>query len=124
MSTSKRCLMVSLTPPPDGNVFLRLCTVTCYRCVKDNYNNNGYPEYLLMAVFGCNPSGLRCGNSPNELVHRAGPPFLDNYYCGYQYNLLKSLCIHKNHKLAAHIVMLSCSLSINCFTKNGTIEIY
>ena len=23
-------------------------------------------------------------NGPNELVHRAGPPFLDNHYRGYQ----------------------------------------
>ena len=29
-------------------------------------------------------SGSRCGNVPNKLVHRAGLPFLDNHYCGYQ----------------------------------------
>ena len=34
---------------------------------------------------GCIPSGSRYGNVPNELVHRAGPPFLDNHYHGYQY---------------------------------------
>ena len=33
---------------------------------------------------GCISSGLRYGNVPNELVHRAGPPFLDNHYRGYQ----------------------------------------
>ena len=32
------------------------------------------------SVLGCIPSGSRCGNVPNELVHRAGPPFLDNHY--------------------------------------------
>ena len=35
-------------------------------------------------VFGCTSSGSRCGNVPNELIHRAGPPFLDNHYRGYQ----------------------------------------
>ena len=33
-------------------------------------------------------SGSRRGNGPNELVHKAGPPFLDNHYCGYQYILV------------------------------------
>ena len=31
------------------------------------------------------PSGSRYGNVPNELVHRAGPPFLDNHYHCNQY---------------------------------------
>ena len=39
----------------------------------------------MPSVFGCIPSGSRYGNVPNELVHRAGPPFLDNHYCGYQF---------------------------------------
>ena len=43
----------------------------------------------MPSVFGCDPSGsmigLRCGNSPNELVHRVGPSFLVSHYCGYQY---------------------------------------
>ena len=39
----------------------------------------------MPSVFGCIPSGSRCGNGPNELVHRAGPLFLDNHYRGYQY---------------------------------------
>ena len=39
----------------------------------------------MPSVFGYIPSGSRCGNVPNELVHRAGPPFLDNHYRGYQY---------------------------------------
>ena len=30
------------------------------------------------------PSGSRYGNGPNELVHRAGAPFLDNHYRSYQ----------------------------------------
>ena len=39
----------------------------------------------MPSVLGYIPSGSRCGNVPNELVHRAGPPFLDNHYRGYQY---------------------------------------
>ena len=33
------------------------------------------------SVLSCIPSGLRCSNVPNELVHRAEPPSLDNHYC-------------------------------------------
>ena len=40
----------------------------------------------MPSVFVCIPSGSRYGNVPNELVHRAGPPFLDNHYRGYQYS--------------------------------------
>ena len=40
------------------------------------------------SVFGCIPPGSRYGNVPNELVHGAGPPFLDNHYRGYQYPIL------------------------------------
>ena len=36
------------------------------------------------SVFGYIPSGSRYGNVPNELIHRAGLPFLDNHYHGYQ----------------------------------------
>ena len=32
----------------------------------------------MPSVFGYIPSRSRCGNVPNELVHRAGPSFLDN----------------------------------------------
>ena len=32
------------------------------------------------SVFGYISSGSRCGNVPNKLIHRAGPPFLDNHY--------------------------------------------
>ena len=39
----------------------------------------------MPSVFGCISSGSRYGNVPNELIHRAGPPFLDNHYRGYQY---------------------------------------
>ena len=41
----------------------------------------------MPSVFGCNCSGSRCGNGPNELVHRLGLPFLDNHYHGYQYSV-------------------------------------
>ena len=41
-------------------------------------------DSAVPSVFGCIPSGSRYGNVPNELVHRAGPPFLDNHYRGYQ----------------------------------------
>ena len=37
----------------------------------------------MPSVLGCSPSGSRYGNVPNELIHRAGPPFLDNHYRGY-----------------------------------------
>ena len=40
----------------------------------------------MPSVFGCIPPGSRYGNVPNELIHRAGPPFLDNHYRGYQYD--------------------------------------
>ena len=39
----------------------------------------------MPSVLDCSPSGSRYGNVPNELIHRAGPPFLDNHYRGYQY---------------------------------------
>ena len=52
----------------------------------------------MPSVFGCIPSGSRYGNVPNELVHRAGPPFLDNHYRGYQYNA--SSCHSENVKLS------------------------
>ena len=39
----------------------------------------------MPSVLGCSQSGSRYGNVPNELIHRAGPPFLDNHYRGYQY---------------------------------------
>ena len=38
----------------------------------------------MPSVSGCIPSGSRYSNIPNELVHRAGPPFLDNHYRGNQ----------------------------------------
>ena len=47
--------------------------------------------------FGCIPSGSRYGNGPNKLVHRAGSPFLDNHYRGYQYYLLITIAIHINN---------------------------
>ena len=51
----------------------------------------------MPSVFGCISSGSRYGNIPNELVYRAGPPFLDNHYRGYQgtvYITHVSLYIH------------------------------
>ena len=39
----------------------------------------------MQSVFGSVSSGSRYGNVPNALIHRAGPPFLDNHYRGYQY---------------------------------------
>ena len=42
----------------------------------------------MPSVLGCSPSGSRYGNVPNELIHRAGPPFLDNHYRGYQYKIV------------------------------------
>ena len=40
----------------------------------------------MPSVFGFTFSGSRYGNVPNEVIHRAGPPFLDNHYRGYQYS--------------------------------------
>ena len=71
----------------------------------------------MPSVFGCIPSGSRYGNVPNELVHRAGPPFLDNHYRGYQYNnsvnaLLTSYIVYNfvvsEPELMIHIVYLKC----------------
>ena len=52
----------------------------------------------MPSVFGCIPSGSRYGNVPNELVHRAGPPFLDNHYRGYQLCNLKELHVAFKNK--------------------------
>ena len=41
-------------------------------------------DFSCAISFGYIPSGSRYGNVPNMLVHRAGPPFLDNHYRGYQ----------------------------------------
>ena len=46
----------------------------------------------MPSVFGCISSGSRYGNVPNELVHRAGPSFLDNHYRGYQYRYAEFYC--------------------------------
>ena len=46
----------------------------------------------MPSVFSCIPPGSRYGNVPNELIHRAGLPFLDNHYRGYQ--LLMATCVH------------------------------
>ena len=45
----------------------------------------------MPSVFGFIPSGSKYGNVPNELVLRAGPPFLDNHSNGYQYICLSSI---------------------------------
>ena len=37
-------------------------------------------------------------NVPNECVHRAGPPFLDNHYRGYQ------LCPLQQHSFILYII--------------------
>ena len=42
-------------------------------------------DFSYTISFNYIPSGSRCGNVPNELVHRAGRPFLDNQYRGYQW---------------------------------------
>ena len=43
--------------------FFKLCICRCL-------------DFTVLSVFG---SGSGCGNVPNELVHRVGPPFLDNH---------------------------------------------
>ena len=49
----------------------------------------------MPSVFGCIPSGLRYGNVPNELIHRAGPPSLDNHYRDYQYDMSRWIVMVK-----------------------------
>ena len=58
----------------------------------------------MPSVFGCIPSGSRYGNVPNELIHRAGPPFLDNHYRGYQYK----------RKLESEHSLVVCMFSESC----------
>ena len=48
----------------------------------------------MPSVFGYIPSGSRYGNVPNELVHRAGPPFLGNHY------LSSALLLHSDKEQA------------------------
>ena len=74
----------------------------------------------MPSVFGCIPSGSRYGNGPNELVHRAGPPFLDNHYRGYQ--LLDYWCFYfLANVLAFHVkvgtYLCDCGYKINYATK-------
>ena len=45
-------------------------------------------DFSCTISFGCIPSGSRCGNVPNELVHKARPPISVNHYCGCQYNIM------------------------------------
>ena len=64
----------------------------------------------MPSVFGCITSGSRYGNVPNELVHRAGPPFLDNHYRGYQYiyiYLLTCVELIKRWRMTYEIANLS-----------------
>ena len=42
--------------------------------------------------------GSGYGNVPNELVHRAGPSFLDNHYCGYQLFIVQTYRIAGNFR--------------------------
>ena len=44
-----------------------LCFLQVFRSSNFAYN--------YRSVFGCIPSESRYGNVPNELIHRAGPPF-------------------------------------------------
>ena len=76
----------------------------------------------MPSVFDYIPSRSRCGNVPNELVHRAGPLFLDNHYCGYQYacildcsnaNIISYMYMHvvaskiaNNQNIYGHVVSL------------------
>ena len=94
----------------------------------------------MPSVFGCIPSGSRYGNGPNELVHRsrAGLPFLDNHYRGYQCIVLYScstIYIVEGGTLArkcnyfvfhSHIIHSSLSVSTHntgvLIRWNGTVE--
>ena len=60
----------------------------------------------MPSVFGCISSGSRYGNVPNEFVHRAGPPFLDNHYRGYQLHV-------PNIKHKQHLCMCNFKLEYN-----------
>ena len=53
--------------------------------IMHNIGKKGHRFQLhVPSVFGCLSSGSRYGNVPNEFVHRAGLPFLDNHYRGCQ----------------------------------------
>ena len=58
------------------------------------------------SVFGCIPLGSRYGNVPNELIHRAGPPFLDNHYRGYQY-IFNIIMLAKNNSYEGVTVLMN-----------------
>ena len=62
----------------------------------------------MLSVFCCIPSGSRYGNGPNELVHRAGPPFLDNHYRDYQYTF-NTLILNYVFKLESGLMIGSTS---------------
>ena len=65
---------------------IKLCFLQVFRSTNYAYIGKKGVDSAVPSVFGCIPSGSRCGSDPNELVHRAGPPFLDNHYRrrGYQ----------------------------------------
>ena len=59
--------------------------VLCFLQVfRGSYIGKRGVDFNCTISFGYIPSRSRCGNVLNELVHRAGPPFLDNHYRGYQ----------------------------------------
>ena len=72
----------------------------------------------MPSVFGCIPPGSRYGNVPNELVHRAGPPFLDNHYRGYQYS--NTILYQDPAQSGKYCLQLNCAeienLKVNCVT--------
>ena len=61
-----------------------LCVLQVFGSSSNEYNIIGKKgrRFQLCPQFWA--SGSRCGNGPNGFVHRAGPPFLDNHYRGYQ----------------------------------------
>ena len=73
----------------------------------------------MPSVSCCIPSGLRYGNVPNELVHRAGPPFLDNHYRGYQWGTKLIVTIPKQiHTVENHVPVTQVSLPFDCVNKD------
>ena len=67
----------------------------------------------MPSVFGCISSGSRYGNVPNELVHRAGPPFLDNHYRGYQFTGLPQSNLSKIQKHFQNVMLVGMASEIS-----------
>ena len=58
----------------------------------------------MTSVFGCISFGTRCGNVPNELIHRGGLPFLENHYRCFKEQNFKDCGLKTARKLYPQIL--------------------